>query len=72
MQTVDFQNLLEAAADLRSEHGENPEYDRGLVELISDVAPIGTQEKWESTEDFRRRISLRLGVKFDTIYPKTP
>jgi hypothetical protein len=30
--------LLDFARGLRSEHGENPEYDRALVELCCDAA----------------------------------
>jgi hypothetical protein len=29
--------IIRAARDLRSVHGENPEYDRALVELASDL-----------------------------------
>lgn len=29
------ERLIREARDLRSEHGENPEYDRALVELTS-------------------------------------
>lgn len=31
--------LIETAASLASEQGENPEYDRALVELIANLMP---------------------------------
>ena len=36
IQAVTRQAVVDAAAALRSVHGENPEYDRALVELVSD------------------------------------
>lgn len=35
-------DLLRCATLLQSEHGENPEYDRALCELIGDAAGFGT------------------------------
>lgn len=38
--TVRQSVLIRAALDLVSEDGENSEYDRALVELLSDVIPV--------------------------------
>ena len=46
--------LLLEARDLLSEHGENPEYDRALVELVSRVLGF--------SEDERPAVELMLGL----------
>lgn len=38
---VHYEKVLDAAADLMSEHGENVEYDRALVEMVRDLVPFG-------------------------------
>jgi hypothetical protein len=38
--TVTIEELILHATFLRSEHGENPEYDRALVELVIDAAGV--------------------------------
>lgn len=43
----EFQRLLGCAHDLLSEDGENPEYDRALVELVCDYSGIGTDRRDE-------------------------
>ena len=43
--TVTVAHLIRAAVDLRSENEENPEYDRALVELISDVIGIDSDHR---------------------------
>lgn len=35
MQTYMYRIAIQEAADLVSEHGENPEYDRGVYELLA-------------------------------------
>ena len=44
--TINFKEyeLLTEAADLLSEDGENPEYDRGVTELVMRVAKIGDDQ----------------------------
>lgn len=50
------QNLFNVAALLKSEDGENPEYDRALVEMIScltgyDFDDVAARlEKWQEVE----------------------
>jgi hypothetical protein len=39
--------IIEAAKDLKSEHGENPEYDRALVELSMRVLALSEDDRWE-------------------------
>jgi hypothetical protein len=38
------ERLIDTARDLRSEHGENPEYDRALVELVANALGFGDDE----------------------------
>lgn len=47
--SVPARQLLVAAAGLRSDHGENPEYDRALVELIGTV--LGDPERCGDDRD---------------------
>ncbi len=35
--TVTVERLIKLATGLKSEHGENPEYDRALVELVTEA-----------------------------------
>ena len=37
--------VLDVARDLRSEHGENPEYDRALVEMSGDLIPFDGEKE---------------------------
>lgn len=37
---VTLADLVEQARNLSSEMGENPEYDRGLVELVAALLPL--------------------------------
>ena len=48
-EAVNTEHLLECARFLSSEDGENPEYDRALVELCIDAVgwPMGHEEKAE-------------------------
>lgn len=39
--------LLEAAQNLKSEDRENPEYDRALLELVSDATGLSKEETAE-------------------------
>ena len=52
--TVD--ELVFCARTLISEDGENPEYDRALVELVRDVTPF-TRE--EVTKILRQRVQFK-------------
>lgn len=47
--------IVSAARDLKSEEGENPEYDRALVELASRVLGVDADE--------RSRIAWLIGVE---------
>jgi hypothetical protein len=52
---VSLKKLAELASRLKSEDGENPEYDRALVELVTDAAGLPMTE--------RRIVIERIGVK---------
>lgn len=43
---MNIQNLIEAARSLRSVEGENPEYDRALVELVGAFLPGESEERY--------------------------
>ena len=43
--TVKVEYLKAIATGLRSEHGENPEYDRALVELVTEAAGLSMEFK---------------------------
>lgn len=45
--------MIEAAADLLSEHAENPEYDRGVTELLSDILEIPMDDKYRLQAELR-------------------
>ncbi len=57
MERVSFREAIEAARELKSEHGENPEYDRALVELIRDLFNPGVD-----SDDSREIIEVAIGV----------
>lgn len=42
--------LVRTASDLRSEHGENPEYDRALVELVNDLLGLSSDNRAETEQ----------------------
>jgi hypothetical protein len=48
--------LLNSAKSLKSEDGENPEYDRALVELIADVSG-------HPMEQSKPQVAALLGIK---------
>jgi hypothetical protein len=50
--------LVREAAGLASEHGENPEYDRALVELVIRMTPDASHD--QHTEIVRRMIGVRV------------
>jgi hypothetical protein len=43
--TVTIRELVHLAHFLRSEHGENDEYDRALLELVTDAAHIPQNDR---------------------------
>lgn len=45
---ISIATILDVAADLASDQGENPEYDRALVELVSNLLPGGTEGNREA------------------------
>ena len=45
--TVSVADLITAARNLRSEHGENREYDRALAELVADVVGMDRTTAWK-------------------------
>lgn len=49
------QRLINIARDLRSEDGENPEYDRALVEVVGDF--------FGYTSDHRGEVEKLLGIR---------
>lgn len=54
-----YQDAKTAARNLKSEQGENPEYDRALVELLVDTFHIGEF----GMEDGRYIVMKELGMK---------
>jgi hypothetical protein len=42
---IEFTHVLRAAADLLSDDGENPEYDRAITELTCDLLSVSTDSK---------------------------
>lgn len=44
-QTVTIQELIQLAQFLKSEDGENGEYDRALLELVTDAARISQNDR---------------------------
>jgi hypothetical protein len=57
MQPAGFREAIEAARGLKSEHGENYEYDRALVELIRDLFNPGLD-----SDDSREIVAVAIGV----------
>lgn len=67
-------DVLRTAAALTSEHGENPEYDRGLVELTSDLTGLQRSEVVDliAREVANRRKPVKIEwVKAPWLKPKT-
>jgi hypothetical protein len=52
---VAVSELIKLARGLKSEEGENKEYDRALVELVTDAAGLSMDEKG--------KIAKKIGVK---------
>lgn len=50
---ITYENAIRYAGDLASEHGENPEYDRALVELLADLFGIPMDLKDKIDDDIR-------------------
>lgn len=57
--SVGIPTLVAIARDLRSEDGENPEYDRALIELVCEAAGLSM--------DDRMSVAARIGVKGDPL-----
>lgn len=55
---IDRDRLLDCAADLLSVDGENPEYDRALVELTGDLLGYTADEYPQVREELKRRLAL--------------
>lgn len=55
--SITIPELIEIARDLRGDpaDGENPEYERALVELIADAAGVG--------QDGKYLVALAIGIK---------
>lgn len=51
MATLDYA-VRSTAADLLSD-GENPEYDRGITELVSDLLGLSTDDKYHTLANLR-------------------
>ena len=56
MTLITWARLIKEAKDLKSEHGENPEYDRAMVELMT-FATGGTTEDLPKT-------AAEIGIKW--------
>lgn len=52
---VSGSRLIELAGGLKSEHGENPEYDRALVELVTDALSLSM--------DYKDAVARLIGIK---------
>lgn len=50
VRATSIKNLIDEARDLRSESGENPEYDRALVELVTRACGISHDEGHDEIE----------------------
>jgi len=55
MRVLSVKELFNLATDLKSERGENPEYDRALVELCCGAAGYPM--------DFKTEVAMELGIK---------
>jgi hypothetical protein len=60
---VSIARLIKLARDLKSEDGENPEYDRALVELITDAAGM-------TMEYGRPTIAEQIGIDATPFTPR--
>lgn len=56
--TIDIEDVELIAADLMSEHGENLEYDRALVELVATVRGLSPADNRKSIEARLRAIGF--------------
>jgi hypothetical protein len=56
---IDIVHAVRAAKELVSEDGENPEYDRAIVELMCDLLSIPTDHKVE--------VAALLGVRGESL-----
>lgn len=52
---IERQTIWDNAAQLVSEEGENPEYDRGVVELVADLFGYTSDEKTALLDALRMR-----------------
>ena len=60
---IDRDELIRCAKNLHSEDGENPEYDRALVELVREVTPFSRKEVASMlTPPYRRRIKKKRHI----------
>ena len=51
-----FEDLIYEARQLKSEDGENPEYDRALCELIARAFPIFDMPTFERAQEIRKEL----------------
>ena len=63
--SADAMGLIEAAAGLISEHGENPEYDRAIVELTNDNLARANDEIEETRREIHAARARLFGVHFE-------
>lgn len=59
--TVDLNTLMTTAASLLSESGENPEYDRAILELTSDLLGFPEEYRPDVIKGLRTRQAALLG-----------
>ena len=52
--TIKYKDAIKVAADLLSDHGENPEYDRAITELVGDLFGFSMDDKHIVENDLRR------------------
>jgi len=67
MATIDRNTVIRTARALLSEHGENPEYDRAIAELVRDLTGLpGDQDEIEALIRNRRVYRVMIGNKLIT------
>lgn len=63
---MDTEAIRTTAANLLSEHGENPEYDRAIAELVCDLTGRTMDEKHDVLTELRRILHSHQGEERKT------
>jgi hypothetical protein len=62
MSTVTTERVVQVAADLMSEDGENPEYDRACVEIVRDLLGMDWEDDTRSVIEAALRATKESGT----------